>query len=121
MAKDEKAPYFYRPERLAIAFGIVFFLCLGFVAWATFDDHSREWKETQRAFRTRMVERLDRRLEAQAAASDSTALAEVEAHPSEIGLQNALEELSFFTSSVHIMGVYPAHPFRAESTVRGQT
>ncbi len=47
--------------------------------------------------------------------------AEVEAHPSEIGLQNALEELSFFTSSVHIMGVYPAHPFRAESTVRGQT
>ena len=78
MAKDEKAPYFYRPERLAIAFGIVFFLCLGFVAWATFDDHSREWKETQRAFRARMVERLDQRLEAQAAASDSTALAEVE-------------------------------------------
>ena len=44
--------------------------------------------------------------------------AEVEAHPSELHLQRALEELSFFTSKVHIMGVYPAHPFRAESAAR---
>ena len=41
--------------------------------------------------------------------------AEVEAHPSEHHLQLALEELGFFTSEVTIMGVYPAHPFRAES------
>ncbi|MBT3171879.1 MAG: prephenate dehydratase, partial [Rhodospirillaceae bacterium] len=41
--------------------------------------------------------------------------AEVEAHPSEHRLQLALEELGFFTSEVTIMGVYPAHPFRAES------
>ncbi len=39
--------------------------------------------------------------------------AEVEAHPREQRLQNALDELAFFTSKVHIMGVYPAHPFRA--------
>ena len=38
--------------------------------------------------------------------------AEVEAHPREPRLRNALEELAFFTSKVHIMGVYPAHPFR---------
>ena len=44
--------------------------------------------------------------------------AEVEAHPSEQRLQHALEELAFFTSKVHIMGVYPAHPFRAESAAR---
>ncbi len=45
--------------------------------------------------------------------------AEVEAHPSEQRLQHALEELTFFTSKVHIMGVYPAHPFRVGSAVRG--
>jgi len=44
--------------------------------------------------------------------------AEVEAHPSEQRLQHAMEELAFFTSKVHIMGVYPAHPFRAEFEVR---
>ncbi len=44
--------------------------------------------------------------------------AEVEAHPSERRLQLALEELAFFTSEVNIMGVYPAHPFRAESAAR---
>ena len=44
--------------------------------------------------------------------------AEVEAHPTELRLQRALEELSFFTSEVKIMGVYPAHPFRAESAAR---
>jgi prephenate dehydratase len=44
--------------------------------------------------------------------------AEVEAHPTELRLQLALEELSFFTSEVKIIGVYPAHPFRAESAAR---
>ena len=44
--------------------------------------------------------------------------AEVEAHPTELCLRRALEELSFFTSKVKIMGVYPAHPFRAESAAR---
>ena len=46
--------------------------------------------------------------------------AEVEAHPSEQRLKLALEELSFFTSEVKIMGVYPAHPFRAESAARSK-
>jgi prephenate dehydratase len=44
--------------------------------------------------------------------------AEVEAHPAEQRLQHALDELGFFTSEVRIMGVYPAHPFRAESAAR---
>ena len=44
--------------------------------------------------------------------------AEVEAHPSERRLQLALEELEFFTSEVNMMGVYPAHPFRAESAAK---
>ena len=40
--------------------------------------------------------------------------AEVEGHPSEIGLQHALSELEYFSHEVRIMGVYPAHPFRRE-------
>ncbi|BAK34329.1 prephenate dehydratase [Microlunatus phosphovorus NM-1] len=40
-------------------------------------------------------------------------LAEVDGHPDEIGLHRALEELQFFTTDVHILGVYPADPFRA--------
>ena len=38
--------------------------------------------------------------------------AEVEAHPNSPGLKNALEELTFFSREVRIMGVFPAHPFR---------
>jgi prephenate dehydratase len=38
--------------------------------------------------------------------------ADVEGHPQEIGLRNALEELDFFSREVRILGVYPAHPFR---------
>lgn len=41
-------------------------------------------------------------------------LAEVDGHPDDAGLKNALEELSFFTTEVKILGVYPADPFRAE-------
>jgi len=38
--------------------------------------------------------------------------AEVDGHPEERALRLAFEELDFFTSSVKILGVYPAHPFR---------
>ncbi|MBA2955178.1 prephenate dehydratase [Nocardioides sp. CGMCC 1.13656] len=41
-------------------------------------------------------------------------LAEVDGHPDDVGLKNALEELAFFTTDVKILGVYPADPFRAE-------
>ncbi len=43
--------------------------------------------------------------------------AEVEAHPNEAGLKLAFEELSFFTSEVKIIGVYPAHRYRSENLV----
>ena len=38
--------------------------------------------------------------------------AEVEGHPEETGLRNALEELEFFSATLKIVGVYPADPFR---------
>jgi len=41
-------------------------------------------------------------------------LAEVDGHPEETPLRNALEELAFFTTDVTILGVYPADPFRAQ-------
>ena len=37
--------------------------------------------------------------------------AEIEAHPDEIGYQNALEELRFFADTVKIIGTYSAHSF----------
>ena len=40
-------------------------------------------------------------------------LAEVDGHPYDIGVRRALDELKFFTTEVHILGVYPADPFRA--------
>jgi prephenate dehydratase len=40
--------------------------------------------------------------------------ADVEGHPDEASLRNALEELEFFSREVRILGVYPAHPFRNE-------
>jgi prephenate dehydratase len=39
-------------------------------------------------------------------------LAEVDGHPAELGLSRALEELTFFTTDVKILGVYPADAFR---------
>jgi len=41
--------------------------------------------------------------------------ADVEGHPAERGLKLALDELAFFSQpdSLKILGVYPAHPFRA--------
>jgi prephenate dehydratase len=41
-------------------------------------------------------------------------LAEVDGHPDDTGLKNALEELAFFTTDVKILGVYPADPFRGD-------
>ena len=40
-------------------------------------------------------------------------LAEVDGHPDETPLRNAMEELAFFTTDVTILGVYPADPFRS--------
>jgi prephenate dehydratase len=39
-------------------------------------------------------------------------LAEVDGHPEDPALKNALEELAFFTTEVKILGVYPAADFR---------
>lgn len=41
-------------------------------------------------------------------------LAEVDGHPDDPGLKNALEELAFFTTDIKILGVYPADPFRGD-------
>jgi prephenate dehydratase len=38
--------------------------------------------------------------------------ADVEGHPDDRGLVFALEELSFFSKELKVLGVYPAHPFR---------
>lgn len=38
--------------------------------------------------------------------------AEILGHPNEIGVQNAMDELRFFSHSVELLGTYPAHPFR---------
>jgi prephenate dehydratase len=37
---------------------------------------------------------------------------EVEGHPEQPGLRVALEELAFFSTSLKVVGVYPADPFR---------
>jgi prephenate dehydratase len=42
-------------------------------------------------------------------------LADVEGHPEDTPLKNALEELEFFSAETRIMGVYSAHPFRQDS------
>src|SRR5215210_1657978 len=39
--------------------------------------------------------------------------ADVEGHPDDHNLKLALEELNFFSDTLTILGVYPAHPFRA--------
>ena len=40
--------------------------------------------------------------------------ADVEGHPEDEGMKHALEELSFFTESVTMLGTYPAHSSRYE-------
>ena len=43
--------------------------------------------------------------------------ADIEGHPDERNVRLALEELRFFTSTLTVLGVYPAHPFRASMPV----
>ncbi len=38
--------------------------------------------------------------------------ADITGHPEERNVRLALEELQYFTSSLKVLGVYPAHPFR---------
>jgi len=40
--------------------------------------------------------------------------ADIEGHPDDRPVQLALEELRFFTSTLTVLGVYPAHTFRAQ-------
>lgn len=40
--------------------------------------------------------------------------ADVEGHPDQTSLRNALEELEFFSREVRVLGVYPAHAFREQ-------
>jgi prephenate dehydratase len=40
--------------------------------------------------------------------------ADIMGHPKDEGVRLAIEELGFFSHSVEILGVYPAHPFRQE-------
>jgi prephenate dehydratase len=42
--------------------------------------------------------------------------AEVDGHPDDPALRRALEELEFFSKELHVLGVYPAHPFRQDIT-----
>jgi prephenate dehydratase len=42
-------------------------------------------------------------------------LVDVDGHPEQVSMRHALEELAFFSREVNILGVYPAHPFRAQS------
>jgi prephenate dehydratase len=44
--------------------------------------------------------------------------AEVDGHPEDTSLKNALEELEFFSKELRIIGIYPAHPFRDEARMR---
>ncbi len=40
---------------------------------------------------------------------------DIEGHPDSPSVRNAFEELSFYTASMKVLGVYPAHPFRIAS------
>ena len=46
--------------------------------------------------------------------------ADIEGHPNERPVRLALEELQFFTSHMRILGVYKAHPYRAEIARRAE-
>ncbi len=39
--------------------------------------------------------------------------ADVDGHPDDRSVKLALEELAFFSREMRILGVYPAHPYRA--------
>ena len=42
--------------------------------------------------------------------------ADIEGHPEDPAVQRALDELSYFTSALDMLGTYPAHPYRREQT-----
>ena len=42
--------------------------------------------------------------------------ADIEGHPDDLNVARALKELNFFSREVRILGVYPAHEFRATET-----
>jgi prephenate dehydratase len=44
--------------------------------------------------------------------------ADVEGHPDDVSLQNALDELQFFSSELTVLGTYKAHPYRSEAASR---
>ncbi len=44
--------------------------------------------------------------------------ADIEGHPSDRLVRLALEELSFFSSELNVLGTYPASPYRAETIAR---
>jgi prephenate dehydratase len=46
--------------------------------------------------------------------------ADVEGHPDDKNLAFALDELKFFSRELRIVGVYPAHPFRATFREKGE-
>jgi prephenate dehydratase len=41
-------------------------------------------------------------------------LCEVDGHPEDLALSRALDELTFFTTDIKVLGIYPADPWRAE-------
>ena len=47
-------------------------------------------------------------------------LADVDGHPEDPGLARALEELSFFSREVRLLGTYPAHAFRLATQLEEQ-
>ncbi|MFQ5622555.1 MAG: prephenate dehydratase [Paracoccaceae bacterium] len=44
--------------------------------------------------------------------------ADIEGHPDQPPVRRAMEELEYFTSYLHVLGVYPAHEFRKEAVAR---
>jgi prephenate dehydratase len=46
--------------------------------------------------------------------------ADIDGHPSERPVKLALEELSFFSSEMRVLGTYPASPYRIEALKRGK-
>ncbi len=47
--------------------------------------------------------------------------ADIEGHPSDPPVRLALEELSFFSSEMKLLGTYPASPYRAEAKAAAET
>lgn len=46
--------------------------------------------------------------------------ADIEGHPADLNVKNALQELSFFSNELRVLGTYPASPFRLEAARASQ-